>query len=135
MEKLGGKGRRNAIGSPGQLNKAIDDVLSIAAVKPAVLQVECPRNLAQNELIAYCHQRGMVVTGYSPLGSPDRSWRKPEDPVLLEEPSVLAMAKKYHKSEAQILLRWQVRGESYLCPTKCHPLPGSCRTLQVFDSV
>ncbi|XP_040264131.1 aldo-keto reductase family 1 member A1 isoform X1 [Bufo bufo] len=105
MEKLVEKGLTKAIGLSNFNKRQIDDVLSISTVKPAVLQVECHPYLAQNELIAHCHKNGLV-TGYSPLGSPDRSWRKPEDPVLLEEPCVLEMAKKHSKSEAQILLRY-----------------------------
>lgn len=68
--------------------------------------MECHPYLAQNELIAHCRAHGLVVTGYSPLGSPDRSWRSAKDPVLLEEPIILEMAKRYGKSEAQILLRY-----------------------------
>lgn len=71
-------------------------------------QVECHPYLAQNELIAHCHARGLEVTAYSPLGSPDRAWRDPNEPVLLEEPTVLALAEKYGRSPAQILLRYTV---------------------------
>lgn len=68
-------------------------------------QVECHPYLAQNELIAHCQARGLEVTAYSPLGSSDRAWRDPDEPVLLEEPVVLALAEKYGRSPAQILLR------------------------------
>lgn len=70
-----------------------------------LFQVECHPYLAQNELIAHCQARGLEVTAYSPLGSSDRAWRDPEEPVLLEEPVVLALAEKYGRSPAQILLR------------------------------
>lgn len=71
----------------------------------SLAQVECHPYLAQNELIAHCHSRGLEVTAYSPLGSSDRAWRHPDEPVLLEEPVVLALAEKYGRSPAQILLR------------------------------
>lgn len=61
--------------------------------------------MAQNELIAHCLSRGLEVTAYSPLGSSDRAWHHPDEPVLLEEPVVLALAEKYGRSPAQILLR------------------------------
>lgn len=70
-----------------------------------LFQVECHPYLAQNELIAHCQARGLEVTAYSPLGSSDRAWRDPDEPVLLEEPVVLALAEKYGRSPAQILLR------------------------------
>ncbi|XP_068098621.1 aldo-keto reductase family 1 member A1 [Hyperolius riggenbachi] len=121
MEKLVEKGMTKAIGLSNFNKKQIDDILSVATIKPAVLQVECHPYLAQNELIAHCRANGLVVTGYSPLGSPDRSWRKPEDPVLLEEPCILAMAKKYGKSEAQIVLRWQVQRRVVTIPKSVTP--------------
>ena len=69
-------------------------------------QVECHPYLAQNELIAHCQARGLEVTAYSPLGSSDRAWRHPNEPVLLEDPVVLALAEKHGRSPAQILLRY-----------------------------
>lgn len=75
-------------------------------------QVECHPYLSQHELIAHCQARGLEVTAYSPLGSYDRVWRDPNEPVLFEEPVVLALAEKYGRSPAQILLRcWQSWGK------------------------
>ncbi|KAL2301841.1 hypothetical protein Nmel_011241 [Mimus melanotis] len=108
MEKLVEKGLVKAIGLSNFNSRQIDDVLSVATVKPAVLQVECHPYLAQNELIAHCQKRGLVVTAYSPLGSPDRMWKHPDEPVLLEEPGVKKIAEKYSKSPAQIILRYRI---------------------------
>uniref|UniRef100_A0A5F9CN84 Aldo-keto reductase family 1 member A1 n=1 Tax=Oryctolagus cuniculus TaxID=9986 RepID=A0A5F9CN84_RABIT len=105
MEALVAKGLVRALGLSNFNSRQIDDVLSVASVRPAVLQVECHPYLAQNELIAHCQARGLEVTAYSPLGSSDRAWRDPDEPVLLEEPVVLALAEKYGRSPAQILIR------------------------------
>jgi len=109
MEKLVEKGLVRAIGLSNFNSRQIDDVLSIASIKPTVLQVESHPYLAQVELLSHCRDRGLVLTAYSPLGSPDRAWKHPDEPVLLDEPAINALATKYNKSPAQIILRWQTQ--------------------------
>ncbi|KAM9384146.1 aldo-keto reductase family 1 member A1-B-like isoform 2-T3 [Pholidichthys leucotaenia] len=109
MEKLVEKGLVRSIGLSNFNSRQIDDVLSVASIKPTVLQVEGHPYLAQVELLAHCRDRGLVMTAYSPLGSADRFRKDPEEPVLLQEPVIAAIAEKYKKSVAQIILRWQTQ--------------------------
>uniref|UniRef100_A0A8C0GAU0 alcohol dehydrogenase (NADP(+)) n=1 Tax=Chelonoidis abingdonii TaxID=106734 RepID=A0A8C0GAU0_CHEAB len=132
MEKLVEKGLVKAIGLSNFNSRQIDDILNMAAIKPAVLQVECHPYLAQNELIAHCNKQGLVVTAYSPLGSPDRMWKHPDEPVLLEESGIKKLAEKYGKSPAQILLRWQVQRKVVSIPKSVTPAR-ILQNLQVFD--
>ncbi|KAM9689250.1 aldo-keto reductase family 1 member A1-like isoform 1-T4 [Trichechus inunguis] len=105
LEAQVAKGLVRALGLSNFNSRQIDDVLSVASVRPAVLQVECHPYLAQKELIAHCHAHGLEVTAYSPLGSSDHAWGDPDEPVLLEDPMVLAQVEKYGRSPAQVLLR------------------------------
>uniref|UniRef100_A0A4X1WAC6 Aldo-keto reductase family 1 member A1 n=1 Tax=Sus scrofa TaxID=9823 RepID=A0A4X1WAC6_PIG len=132
LEALVAKGLVRALGLSNFSSRQIDDVLSVASVRPAVLQVECHPYLAQNELIAHCQARGLEVTAYSPLGSSDRAWRDPNEPVLLEEPVVRALAEKYNRSPAQILLRWQVQRKVICIPKSVTP-SRILQNIQVFD--
>ena len=74
----------------------IDQVLSIAKIKPVMNQIECHPNLNQKKLRAFCKERGISITACSPFGPPRRSWLKQEDPeVTIEHPVIIEIAKKY----------------------------------------
>ncbi len=75
---------------------------------PSVDQVECHPHLQQRELAAVCRDKGIVLTAYSPLGSPDRTTKKADEPSLLEHPTIREIAERHDKSTAQILLAWSI---------------------------
>lgn len=108
MEECVGKGLVRSIGVCNFNKDQLIRLLEAAKIKPAVLQVECHPYLNQSDLVNFCKEHDVAVTAYSPLGSPDRPWAKPGDPLLMEESAIMAIASAHKKTAAQVLIRYQI---------------------------
>lgn len=103
--------------------RKLDALLKTARVLPAVTQVESHPYLPQTAELAFARTHGIVMTAYSPLGSPDRPARLIEegDPAPMHDPAVLAIAAKHGKSAAQVLIRWQAQRGVVVIPKSTTP--------------
>ncbi len=74
----------------------------------AVNQIEGHPYLTQPDLLDYCKKNEIVVSAYFVIGSIRRVklLRSEDDPVLLEEPTIAAIAAEVKASPAQVLTSW-----------------------------
>ncbi|XP_041026665.1 NADPH-dependent aldo-keto reductase, chloroplastic-like [Juglans microcarpa x Juglans regia] len=112
MEGLYSSGQARAIGVSNFSTKKLQDLLKYAKVPPAVNQVECHPVWQQPALHNLCKSTGVLLSAYSPLGSPG-SWVKGE---VLKEPILIEIAEKLNKSPAQVALRWGIQSGHSVLP-------------------
>jgi len=122
MEVLVEKGLTKTIGLSNFNSKQITRILTEGKIKPACLQVEMHPYLNQEKLIKFCFERDIKLVAYSPLGSSDRPFVKPGDPVLLKDEKVAEIAKKYDRSVAQVLLRFNIQRGVAVIPKSVNPI-------------
>ncbi|KAF5976397.1 alcohol dehydrogenase [Fusarium bulbicola] len=113
LEELHARGIVKNIGVSNFNSQAILDIFTYAKVKPSMLQIEHHPYLVQQNLIDFCKDKGMLVTGYSSFGPqsflelpPSFPTKAAKTPSLFEAPLVLELASKYNKTPSQVLLRW-----------------------------
>uniref|UniRef100_U5EWM3 Putative aldo/keto reductase family n=1 Tax=Corethrella appendiculata TaxID=1370023 RepID=U5EWM3_9DIPT len=116
MEKLVDAGLAKSIGVSNFNARQIDRVCESARIKPVVNQVECHPYLTQKKLSEHCAKKNIFITAYSPLGTPNRPWAKPDDPKLMDDPKIVSIANRYGKSSAQILIRYQIQKGHIVIP-------------------
>ncbi|CAH1783617.1 unnamed protein product [Owenia fusiformis] len=132
MEECVDSGLCRAIGLSNFNHNQIQDVYDNARIKPANLQIEVHPYLSQERMLAFCRERNITVTAYSPLGSGDRPWVKAEDPNLFEDAQLKDISAKYGKSVAQVILKWNIQRGVGVIPKSVTPSRIK-ENLEVFD--
>ena len=116
MEKYYKEGKLKAIGISNYYTKeAIDEVLSYAEIVPAVIQNENHIYYQNNELQEYVKQYGIIIESWYPFGG-----RGHTDENFNNE-TIVKIAKKYNKTSAQIILRWQLQAGYIAIPRSKNP--------------
>lgn len=111
LEKIKAEGGAKSIGVSNYTVKHLEEMKLYATEMPAVNQVELHVFLQQPELLEYCGEHGIVVEAYSPLAHGKK----------MDNPTIIAIAQKHHKSYAQIMLRWCVDKGLVVLPKSVTP--------------
>jgi len=101
----------------------IEQVSVATGHTPAVNQVELHPYLQQDALIAACRARGVAVTAYSPLGSPDSAamMRRHDDVLLTQHPTIVEIADAHQATPGQVLIAWAIARGTSVIPKSVNP--------------
>lgn len=108
MEKAYKEGKVRAIGLSNCTRAQIQEILDICEIKPAVFQTEVHPYSQEKELKEFLNAQGIVIQAWYPLGHGDKA--------LISEPLLTELAKKYSKSNAQVILRWHIQAGDIVIP-------------------
>ena len=113
MEKAVAQGKVRSIGLSNFESERLEEVLTAANIKPAVLQVECHPYYQQAALKERIAPYGTKIECWYPLGHADAG--------LMNEPLFAELGQKYGKSNAQIILRWHIQEGNIIFPKTTNP--------------
>jgi 2,5-diketo-D-gluconate reductase A len=112
LERLHSEGLARAVGvsnfTAGHLRRLVTET----DVVPALNQVELHPYLTQEPLRAFDAQHGIATEAWSPLAKGGE---------LLSDPVITALAQKYDKTPAQVVLRWHLQLGNVVIPKSVTP--------------
>jgi diketogulonate reductase-like aldo/keto reductase len=112
LEDLVTEGKCKAIGLSDVNVEQAQVIFEAATIKPAVVHVESHPYLPEWDLLNYGREKGIVLQAFAALGHSSV-------PKLLEDPVILAIAKRIGRTPAQVLLAWAIqRGTAPLTTSK-----------------
>jgi diketogulonate reductase-like aldo/keto reductase len=110
MEEIYQSGRAKAIGVSNFLIHHLEDILRDGQIVPTANQIEFHPWLVQPELLTFCKTHKIQVEAWSPL----------IQGKIATVPEAQKLAEKYHKTPAQIVLRWDLQHEVVTIPKSTH---------------
>jgi len=110
LEKLYKEGRVRAIGVSNFLIHHLQDIINNCEITPMVNQVEFHPYLLQRDLLDFCQRNKIQLEAWSPLMRGR----------VQNIPQIVDIAKKYKKTPAQIVLRWDLQHGVVTIPKSVH---------------
>ncbi len=117
MEEAYQAGKLKAIGLSNFCQRHIEALQKTAQIQPMVNQIKICPGQNQKELVEYSKKLGMVVEGYSPLGTGK----------IFSSTEMQKLSQKYNRSIAQICIRWSLQ-------EGCLPLPKSVHEERIIEN-
>lgn len=102
------KGDFRAIGVSNFQIRHLEAIEKAGLPTPAVNQIELHPAFQEKELVAYCRERGIQIEAWSPLGG--------QDHLMINDPTVVAIAAKHGRTPAQTILRWHLQAGFIVFP-------------------
>ena len=113
LEKAYKEGKIRAIGISNFHDEKLARLLLESEIKPHVIQMEAHPYYTDTKTIDMLKGCGCRVMAWYPLGHGDKA--------LINEPVFTALAQKYGKSNAQIILRWHLQKGNQVIPGSTNP--------------
>ena len=101
LEKAYKEGKAKSLGISNFYGDKLEKLLAGSEIKPHVTQLEAHPYCTEKEIMDRLSEYKTVLMGWYPLGH--------GDPGLVNEEIFCKLADKYHKSNAQIILRWHTQ--------------------------
>lgn len=123
MEALKEAGLVRHIGVSNFSVSNLQHLLEAGSVAPEMNQIEMHPYLQHPQMLAFANQQGIPLTAYSPLGSKDRpdAMKADDEPILLEDPTIVEIAGRHDASPAQVLLSWALHRDTVVIPKSTTP--------------
>ena len=115
LEQALAEGKTRTIGLSNFSQETIEDLLKQFKTKPAVVQLETHIFNQQNEMREYLKKYGAFVMSWYPFGGRDNV------KLVLENETVVNIAKAHNKSAAQVVLRWHLQSGFVVIPGASNP--------------
>ncbi len=110
LQELYQEGKIRAIGVCNCMIHHLESIKELGGVQPMVLQNEFHPKLIQQNILDYCKKNKIQYQAWSPLMRGE----------ILENELIGTIAEKYGKSEAQIVIRWDLQKRVVTIPKSVH---------------
>lgn len=114
LEKLYAEGKIRAIGVSNFEPAQLVDLIAYNNIVPAVNQIETNLYCQRVSEREWLDKKNVAHMAYAPLGQGNRN-------EMFTVPAVTALAGKYHKTAAQVLLRFLTQKGIIVIPRSCKP--------------